>query len=370
MYPHPEQCVEENCGMPVLKKLTPAERVMRALRGGQPDRTPFTIYDIMLPRCTAERKLRNRGLCLIRLARSYRVVYPNTGIKSERFEDKNGRIMVRTEYSTPHGDLYALAEDSGYANNWPLEYLFKSPDDYKKLLFLINDARILPEYSKAAALIGQLGEDYLVRDQIGLEPMQALISSDYMGTMNFCIEWKDNRDDVLKLYEALVEMNRKVYSVVADGPLAFSNYGGNVVPQIIGAELFRQYYMPHYKEATESLHKKGKLIGCHFDADNTAIMDDIARTPLDYIEAYDAGMSPPVGEAMRKWPDKVLWINWPSAWHLEDEDTVCRKTAGLIREAGAPDRFIIGITEDVPDNRLQGNLMAIMGGIDKFHGIK
>ena len=82
-----------------------------------------------------------------------------------------------------------------------------------------------------------------------------------------------------------------------------------MVPQMIDANTFREYYVPHYNEAAEILHKKGKLIGCHFDADNTPIMSAIAKTDLNYIETYDPGMSPSVSEALKMWPDKALWIH-------------------------------------------------------------
>jgi hypothetical protein len=175
----------------------------------------------------------------------------------------------------------------------------------------------------------------------------------------------DNRDEIMILYKALVELARKVYAVVADSPLEFANYGGNVVPQIIGVENFRKYYVPHYNEAAELLHQKGKLIGCHFDADNTSIMSDIAGTALDYIEAYDPGISPPVKEARKAWPGKVLWLNWPSAWHLNSYEEIYSGTVRLIEEAAPGNGLIIGITEDVPAERWQKNFITIMDAIDQ-----
>jgi len=212
-------------------------------------------------------------------------------------------------------------------------------------------------------IVNKLGDDFVVRDQIVLEPLQALIS-EYMGPETFCYEWMDNQDEILKLYNVLVDLARKVYAAVANGPLEFANYGGNVVPQIVGVENFKQYFVPHYNEAAELLHKKGKLIGCHFDADNTLIMDAIAGTTLDYIEAYDAGISPSVSEARKAWPGKIMWLNWPSAWHLRTEKEVYNGTAQLIKEAAPGNGFIIGITEDVPEERWQKNFLTIMDAID------
>ena len=341
---------------------SPGQRVMSVLRGEIPDKIPFTVYECMISPCKIERELRNRGLCIIQRIPSYHIIRPNITEKANIYTDEKGRKLIRTVYTSPAGELSTLTEN-GVNTIWTHEHIFKSPDDYKALEFYINDSKIVPDYGRVSKTALMLDDDFAVRDQIPLEPLQALIS-EYMGTETFSYEWMDNRDEIIRLYSALRELNRKVYPVVAEGPLEFANYGGNVVPQIIGKETFRKYYMPNYEEAAEVLHRKGKLIGCHFDADNTPIMEDIAETQLDYIEAYDPGISPPVDVAMKMWPNKVLWINWPSSWHLHSLKEVYEDTIKLIQDAGSKGHFLIGITEDVPEDLWQGNYSAIMDAIE------
>lgn len=287
---------------------------------------------------------------------------PDVKVTSFTTIDEKDRKFVRTTYSTPIGDLSEMAEVADFTS-WTHEYLFKTPDDYKKLMYMIRNVSFIPDYDAAASKIASLGPDFIVRDQIPYEPLQALISR-YMGTEAFSYEWMDNRDEVLQLYDALVESNRKTYSIVANGPMQFANYGGNVTPSVIGPEVFRQYYVPNYNEAADILHGRSKLIGTHLDADNSLIMDDVSITALDYIEAYDVGMSPSVRTAKKSWLGKALWINWPSVWHLNDSKVVREKTRQLIEDAKPCDGFIIGITEDVPVDRWQQNFMSIMDGID------
>jgi hypothetical protein len=280
------------------------------------------------------------------------------------FENEQGRRCYRGTYTTPHGELSHVWEPVDFTS-WRHEWLFKSPDDYKALLFFIQDTVVEPDYDRVSKLVADLGEDFVVRDQLPLEPLQNLISSNYMSTEQFAIEWMDNRDEVMKLYEAFVEVARKIYPLVANGPLEFCNYGGNVIPMVIGPATFRDCYVPHYNEAAEVLHKKGKLIGTHLDADNTTIMELVAQTDLDYIEAYDPSISPSVAAARAAWPDKTLWINYPCSWHLWEEEKLRAGTRQLLKEAAPGDRFIIGITEDVPEERWRGNYRAIMDVIDE-----
>jgi hypothetical protein len=350
--------------------LTPRQRVETVLRGGHGDRVPFTVYECMIPQCTAERELRNRGLCIVkRDVRTFKTVLPNVKMTKHAYWEQ-GREFTRTTYETPVGPVTTLYEEHGFTQ-WYHERLFKSPDDYARLLFLIEDEVYVSDYANFARAQRAFGPDGIFRAQIGLEPLQALISGNYMDTQTFCIEWMDRRDEVLTLYDALVKKRREIYRIVADSPALHANYGGNVVPEIIGLKNFQQYYVPHYNEAAEILHQKGKLIGSHFDANCRLLADAIAATNLDYIEAFtpapDTDMT--LREAREAWPDKVIWINFPSSVHLRPDEEVEQTTVDLLSEVGTIEGLIVGITEDVPQDRWQDSCRAIMDGLER-HAIE
>ena len=69
-------------------------------------------------------------------------------------------------------------------------------------------------------------------------------------------------------------------------------------------------------------------------------------------------------EAKEAWPDKVLWINYPSSVHLQSIKAIKETTHRLIEDAGT-EGLIIGITEDVPMERWQDNFLAIMAAIEE-----
>jgi len=97
------------------------------------------------------------------------------------------------------------------------------------------------------------------------------------------------------------------------------------------------------------------------------LAEAIGGTDLDYIEAFtpapDTDMS--VREAREAWPDKVLWLNFPSSVHLRSDAEVERVTVDLLEQAGTPDGLIMGVTEDMPPNRWQGSCTAIMDGLER-----
>lgn len=338
---------------------TARKRIMSTLRGESTAHVPFTTYSVFSELSTFERNMREMGLGYVHIARSYDIVYKQASVReiyytnsdSLYFSSKSPSI-IRTEFDTPYGTLWMeqLPQPELFSR-WTKHHIFKGPEDYKALLWLINDRMALPKYDNAAKLIENLGEDFVVRDQLPLEPMQNMITSTIMDAQTFSFEWYDNRDEIIKLYNAYREFNRSVYPIVANGPLEFANYGGNVIPSIIGRQNFNEYYVPNYEEAAEILHRKGKLIGSHFDDNNTTIMDEIGATSLDYIEAYDPCISPSIYIAFEKFKNKAIWINWPSAWHNEELQKAKQLTIELLKEHKLGQRLLIGVTENMPIGR-------------------
>ena len=348
--------------------MTPRLHVEAALRGDQGDRVPFTVYECMIPQCATERELRNRGLCIVdRRAPVVRHHRPNVKTTQHSFEE-DGKRLTRTTIETPAGTLTTLVEPAGFTS-WHHERMFKSPDDYRALLSYIEDEQFEPCYDEFARIQEDVGEDTILRAGFGLEPLQTLISGNMLAMTDFCIQWMDNRDEILKLYAALVEKRRQLYPLVAQSPALHANYGGNVVPQITGPELFGEYYLPHYNEAAEIMHQHGKLIGSHLDDDCGLLAEAIGETDLDYIEAFTPAPTTDmtVAEARAAWPDKVLWLNFPCETHLQPEAEISAMAMSLVDQAGTPDGLLIGITDDVPENRWRQSFTAIMDGLEQ-HG--
>jgi hypothetical protein len=345
--------------------MQPRERVERALRGEPVDRVPFTMYPSMIPQCSTERELRNRGLCIVKGVPAFKTRRPHVKETALTYWDGD-REMVRRYLETPYGALTTLHEVAGFTN-WYRERMFKRPEDYAALLFLIQDEVYEPTYDAFLETQEALGPDFIARAGFGLEPLQSLITGQMMDIQDFCVEWMDRRDEVLRLYSAIVANHRRLYSVVAASPALHANYGGNVIPEIVSPAIFRQYYSPHYNEAAEVMHAHGKLVGCHFDDDCKSLAPVIAQTDLDYIEAFtpapDTNMT--LGEARVAWPGKVLWLNFPSSLHLRPDAEVVQATVGLLSQLDSCRGLLMAITEDVPANRWQGSCRAIMDGLER-----
>ncbi|NPV08005.1 MAG: hypothetical protein HPY83_08590 [Anaerolineae bacterium] len=345
--------------------MTPKQRIEAALLGESPDVVPFTVYENKLPVSEAERRLRNDGLAILVRTSAFRPVYSEVTQEQVHFTGTDGVSYVRTVVHTPAGTLTALDRPVGFTS-WHEQRLFKGPDDYEPLEAMIADRQYVPTYDQVTRLQGLMGEDGFVRVGIGYSPLQEIIYS-LMGLEQFSIQWAENRERVMRLYRALTEDRRKIYPLVAASPALAANYGGNVSPEVVGRDRFEKMILPHYDEAAEILHAHGKLLGVHFDANTRALAPGIARSKMDYVEAFTPAPTcdMTVAEAREAWPDKVLWINFPSSTHLGTIQEIEDMTRLILRQAAPGDRFLIGITEDVPEDRWQGNFAAILRVVNR-----
>jgi hypothetical protein len=342
----------------VRSTITPRGRLEAVLRREVPDRTPFTIYREMLPSSAAERALRAAGLCIVDRLPAFRVRTPNVRVASLRFEEV-GRELVRTTYATPVGELATLEQPAGFTS-WRLEPLFKGPEDYRALRFIVDDRVLEADYGPVEAAIRAYAGDGIVRCDIGLTPLQEIMTH-WMGLERFAVEWAERRDEVIALYDAMVARQREAWELAARSPALITNYGGNEIPEAFGRERFERFVMPLYDGAAEALHRHGKLLGAHLDGNNRAWADLVARSPLDYVEAFTPSPDTDMGvaDALAAWPGKVLWTNFPSSVHVRAETEVEGMARRMIREGSPGDRLVIGITENVPEDRREGNLAAI-----------
>ncbi|MCM8817411.1 MAG: uroporphyrinogen decarboxylase family protein [Candidatus Omnitrophica bacterium] len=344
--------------------MTPRKRVVAALKGEKVDKIPFTIYESKLPQCSIERQLRNEGLCIVnRNYPVFKVVSPNVSYESRSYTEK-GINYVRHFIKTKYGDLTYLTKPAGFTS-WTVEKIFKGPEDYKKLYAMIKDQRYEPDYENFLKAEKELGEDVILRAGIGASPLHQIMIG-WMGVETFAIEWIERRDEIEKLVEIQVKKLRMIYEIVAKSPALIANFGGNETGSVMGRERYEKYVLPYHNEAAEVFHRYGKLLGCHLDGNNKVWADLVAKSGLDYIEAFspapDTDMT--FEEAFEMWKDKVLWINFPSSLHLASIEEIEKTTQEFINISKGS-RLIIGITEDIPEDRWQENLLAISRVINK-----
>jgi hypothetical protein len=132
---------------------------------------------------------------------------------------------------------------------------------------------------------------------------------------------------------------------------------------------FKKYVLPFYNDMAGILHPAGKYYGVHMDGLLDQLKDLIGQTKLDFIEAFTP---PPMGDlsvadALKAWPDKLVWINFPAVVIAKGDAEKSRKyTLDLLNSIDPIQRILIGCTENYPLDKWEEGYKGVRDAIDEF----
>ena len=325
------------------------ERIKAVLSGGQPDKVPWTIYSMLLPRGHLERKMRDMGLGIVGGCGLCKTSMPNV-----RVETRTEGDYVYTTYHTPVGEASSKIR-TGLKFQSPggsaiVEHPIKGIEDIEVIRYMFEDVVYEPDYDSYGQLESELGVDGVITSGIGYTPLMEIIINQ-MGFKTFAMTLVRHPEAIDELVEAFGRKQIELLKILADSPVEIIGLGDNIDGVFVSPSLFEKYLLPYYNKYAELL--RGKVIMSHMDGRLRVLKKLIANTKLDVIEAFTP---PPMGdlpirEAKEAWGDKIIWMNFPEEIFLRSADEIRNFTIGILEDIAPGDGFIIGITEDInPDH--------------------
>jgi len=334
------------------------ERIMAAFRGEEPDRIPWMILSILLPRGRIEREMRNMGLGLVSWASVYEQETPNVKI-----EQSASGGMCETIYHTPVGSVSTKQRTTGlgYDVPWTTEFMIKDASDYEVIKFMVEDTVYRPDYDPFLDAERELGDDGIVCTSGRRSPVQQLLL-EFMGYRRFSIDLYRNRSEFEKLLNVMEEKTLELYRILADSPSEIVWVADNINGIVTSPRIFEKYCIPFYDKLAQILHSKDKIISVHMDGRLKSLLSLIPKTKIDSVDGFTP---PPVGdlsirEARDIWGDNyTIWTNFPPTVFLHGADAIRKCTIEMLRNAAPGDRFIMGVTENIPSDILDVSLKTV-----------
>jgi hypothetical protein len=254
--------------------MTIRERILTALTGGLPDQVPLTVYDWLLPRGAAERRLRAAGVGLIVRLPPHRVAHRNVEIRTSEYYEQ-GQKRVRRTIHTPVGDAWeTLAPDEAYGtSNWIQEYLVKTQEDYRVLEYYFQDMVFQDNLDAIREGERRVGDDGVVFVRIAKSPVQDMLYT-YLGLERFAEDYQDRRDLFDSLHATMVKRYAELYDLAAETPVTFLQLGDNIYSDMVGRERYQNYLMPEYAKIMARIAGTRKRLPSTW----TGIFDRLPRT--------------------------------------------------------------------------------------------
>jgi len=333
-----------------MKPLSIRERLEVFWSGEQPDRIPYTIYQNEWRHTATDPRwqpLYEKGLGVTwhiatvqeQWAPGIEMVYDNWTTGDQKHE--------RRTIKTPVGKIYDLSVDE-----WQKKYCLETEEDYRVMTYVARHTTLQPAYAAFEEKARQIGQYGIPLVAIGRTPLQSILV-DFVGLENFAYHLVDLHDEMMELYEALLDVLRRKVELAAEGPGRFLSVLENFTADSLGPARYRQFFLPVYQELFPLLQSKGKIVGTHYDGQLSACKRLIAQAPIDLIESLTP---PPEGdlslaEARAAWPDKLFWSNLNVALYYLPPEELKQVVWQRIQQA-APDgrRLAFEVSEQYPDN--------------------
>jgi hypothetical protein len=276
-------------------------------------------------------------------------------------EGEQVRVASRTEgdaliveWHTPLGSLRQRQEHCPTSFSWGYtEHAVKTVEDLKVLRYIMAHR----SYQPIPDAIRQIERDY---GDCGVgvvavpgSPITEL-NKTWMGVMEMCYLLADEPAEVRTTLEAIAESQDRLYVITEGCTCPYVMICENLTAETMGG-YFDEFIGPYLTRRMEGLHAHGKKALIHIDGTLRGVVERIAATGID---AIDALTPKPVGdvavdEIRRLTGDEIIILGGlPGAmfappFTARDMERHVREIIRLHKDSG---RFMFGVADQVPPN--------------------
>lgn len=347
--------------------MTMRERLLAVIKGLPHDRVPFIMYDCILPNEQVIQLLGREQIGLLRWSAVHRVETPHCATETIEMR-RDGQRWQRIILHTPAGDLFEeRAFEPVYQSSSIRKHFVEEPEDYVKLWAYIEDGVILPAYDIYQRDAHELGDDGLPLPAVERSPYQQLWIQ-WVGLDHLGYHFADIPERVNHTIELLKARAVKIFEIVRHSPAPFIDFPDNITAPPIGPRRFAEYCVPQYNLLAEMCADANIPVFVHMDGDLKPLWKLIGDSKVAGLDSFAPAPDndTTVAEAAAMWPEKRLFVNFPSSVHLRPADQVREETERILQAAGHTGRLEIQLSENVPPYAWPTSLPAIAAAVREF----
>ncbi|MHB9032243.1 MAG: uroporphyrinogen decarboxylase family protein [Anaerolineae bacterium] len=347
--------------------MTMRERLLAIIHGNMYDQVPFIMYDGLLPKQGVWDLLGKERIGLLRWSSVHRVVTPNCETEVVELV-REGKRWQRIVLHTPKGDLYEeRAFEPVYDSSSIRKHFVEEAEDYPKLWSFLEDGQVLRNYDCYYKDERELGDDGIPMAAVERTPYQQLWVQ-WVGLNHLGYHFADFPDRVNHTIELLRTRAHQIFEIVRGSPAPFIDFPDNITAPPIGPKRFAEYCVPLYNQLANMLQDAGVPVFVHMDGDLKPLWGLIKESQVGGLDSFAPAPDndTTVAQAVSMWPEKRLFVNFPSSVHLRPPEQVREEAERILDAAGHTGRLEIQLSENVPPYAWPNSLPAIASAIEDF----
>jgi uroporphyrinogen-III decarboxylase len=362
--------------------MTPRERILKILRGDQPDQVPwFGDLDYWASALIARRE-RPEGFKesadYIQWHRELGVGFYLQGffpfktaldLEERIWHEGNRRFR---KLVTPMGSLRECWEylPNSFAEA-PVEHLVKSERDLAALRYVYEHTSWEPDYDYAWTRREQIGDEGILLCYLPKSPFMQLVALE-AGIAAVTFTELDAPEEFAETLAVMKRAFDKASRISVESPAEALMIPENLSAEMIGTRYFETYIRAYQEEWIREIAKAGKYSFIHMDGTLKGLLRREASTGVTVIEA----MTPePVGDlAVSLWgetagnPKTILWGGIPGSFftpHVSDEE-YDRHVQEVLRVMRREPRYVLGVADQVPPDAREERVKRVKDLVERY----
>jgi hypothetical protein len=328
------------------------------------------MYDDLFPRAEVEDEVRHLfgdRIGLLRWSAVHRLETPHCRTVTEEHYEGEMR-WERTTLYTPAGSLYQdRVYEPVYNSGAFIKRYVEEPQDYEILWAYLEDGQVLPDYERYQRDQAKLGDEGLPLAAVERSPYQQLWV-EWVDIDRLAGHMTDCPDRVQKTVDILNRRARQIFEIVYHSPAALIDFPDNITAPMIGLKRFLQYNVPLYNELADMLAERSVPVFVHMDGNLKPLWKAIAESKVGGLDSFSPtpDNDTSVAEAIRMWPEKRLFVNFPSSVHLRSYEEIRTEAVNILEAGGHTGRLEIQFSESVPYFAWRNSFQAIADAVESF----
>jgi hypothetical protein len=274
----------------------------------------------------------------------------------------------RTTLFTPKGSLTQVKAFEPVYNSGAFQKRYvEEPEDYEILWSFLEDGVVIEDYRRYLRDQTDLGEEGLPLPAVERTPFQQLWV-EWVDIERLSAHLAECPERVQKTVDLLNRRAKEIFAIVVRSPAVMINFPDNITAPMIGLKRFLHYNVPLYNELADLLAEKGVPVFVHMDGNLKPLWGAIAQSGVGGLDSFSPtpDNDTSVADAIRLWPEKRLWVNFPSSVHLRPYEAVREEAERILQDGGHSGRLHIQFSESVPYTVWQTSFQAIVDAVEAF----
>jgi hypothetical protein len=234
----------------------------------------------------------------------------------------------------------------------------------------LESLEFTPAYAEAERRYPIIGDNGVVLCYTPRSPFMQMATT-YVGIVNLVYLLADAPDEMARIFKIMEARYDQAAELTINSPAECIMIPENLSSEVVGAGYYKRYLRPYEARWIQRIREAGKFSFIHMDGTLKGLINLVAETGFDVIEAvtpYPSGDLTIEAIAARMTGDTIIWGGLPGivftpSFGANEFDAHVKEVLSVMRRQP---RYVLGVADQVPPDGLLERVGRVAELCDRF----